>query len=243
MQFFFFFYVQPRRYASGHVLFYDCVRNERDAREKIENERVDGLRSDIENAKLAGGYKSLAGRLFDSFRSVLFRGHPERVRCLISLSDFERRCRALLHHLSPCNDRLRVRIPWWSTCVGGCAAPCYAHTHALTHACLSHSTTACVFCPSHARYVCVPLPYSRITILIAVKVLTNDLSECHWSTAGETFLPRRITVHIRVCVLHCNRQVNVISNCERGALLRARNPMKRFPWSNFFLNSVFNSLY
>jgi len=40
--FFFFFFVfgRPRRYASGHVLFYDCARNERDAREKIENEWV-----------------------------------------------------------------------------------------------------------------------------------------------------------------------------------------------------------
>jgi len=63
------FFARPRRYASGHVLFYDCARNERDAREKIENERVDGPRSDIENAKLAGGYKSLGRSCSVSFCS------------------------------------------------------------------------------------------------------------------------------------------------------------------------------
>lgn len=169
---FFFFYVQPRRYASGHVLFYDCVRNERDAREKIENERVDGLRSDIENAKLAGGYKSLAGRLFDSFRSVLFRGHPERVRCLISLSDFERRCRALLHHLSPCNDRLRVRIPWWSTCVGGCAAPCYAHAYTRARARMS------VPFNDSLRF----LSFSRMVCLCSSSLLSHYHTNCSQST-------------------------------------------------------------
>lgn len=57
------------------MLFYDRARNERDAREKIENERGWVRSTNIENAKLAGEYKSFAGR---SFGLASFRGHPVR---------------------------------------------------------------------------------------------------------------------------------------------------------------------
>lgn len=124
------------RYASRHVLFYDCMRNERDAREKIENEWVgDCARiSKTRNWPSAINH-SPVGR---SFGLVPFRGHPERTRCLISLSDSERRCR--------CTTSLRVttgtgytyvRAPWWSTCVGGCCTVLRAHAHAYVH------TSAC----------------------------------------------------------------------------------------------------
>jgi len=132
------------------------------------------------------------------FRFVLFRGHPERVRCLISLSDFERRCR--------CCTSLRVTTGYAYASRGGPRAWADAlhrvtrtHTYALAHTCLSHSTTAPRFLSSSRTVrLCSPLLPPLITILIAVKVLPNDLSECHWFTVDETFLPRCIAVHMQV---------------------------------------------
>lgn len=65
------------------------------------------------------------------FRSV---PRPPWARSLPNQFKWFRKALPLLH-LSPCNDRLRVRVPRWSTCVGGCAAPCYAHAYirARTH--------------------------------------------------------------------------------------------------------------
>lgn len=64
---------QPRHYAPGHVLFYDCARNERGAREKIENEWVGGCVriSKTRNWPSTINHSSVGrsvGRL-DSFRS------------------------------------------------------------------------------------------------------------------------------------------------------------------------------
>jgi len=67
------------------------VHNERDARARRSRTSCDGsLRADIENAKLLAGHKS-----FRRSRPTRFVSRPPcaRVRCLISLSDPERRCR------------------------------------------------------------------------------------------------------------------------------------------------------
>lgn len=135
----FFFFGRPCRYASGHVLFYDCARNERDAREKIENEWVGGWRSDIENAKLAVGYKSLAGRSVGRSVVRLVPG-PPWARSLPNQFKWFRKALPL-HHLSPCNDRHRLHVyaPWWSTCVGGCCTVLRAQrTHAYAYALCSY---------------------------------------------------------------------------------------------------------
>lgn len=202
----FFFLVQPRRYASGHVLFYDCARNERDAREKVENERGGweaalGI-SKTRNWPVAINHLPVV-RLFDSFRSV---PRPPWASSLPNQFKWFRkalpRCCYTTSLLVCITTGYAYAVPRWSTWEDALRAPCYAHLHICTrshvYACPSHSTTAYVFCPSHTRYVSVPLfpPLSPITILIAVKVLTSNLSECHRSIAGETFLPRRIAVHL-----------------------------------------------
>lgn len=158
----FFFFVRPRRYASRHVLFYDCARNERDAREKVENERVDGCAriSKTRNWPAAINHSPVV-RLFDSFRSVPFRGHPERVRCLISLSDSERHCRC-------CTTSLRVTTGYAYASRGGPRAWADAlhrvtrtHTYALAHTSVPFNDSLRFLSFSRAVRLCPPLalPY------------------------------------------------------------------------------------
>lgn len=70
----------------------------------------------------------------------LFRGHPERVRCLISLSDFERRC--CTSHRVTTGYASRGGPRAWADALHRVTR---THTYALAHTCLSHSTTAPTF--------------------------------------------------------------------------------------------------
>lgn len=135
-----------RRYASrGTCCFTIAPRINERPREKIEkNERVAGwllllflpLSLSLRISKTQNWSATINHSADQSFSSFPFRGHPARaVRCLISLSDSERRCcRAAAppplagrndRHRLPCT-RARARVPRCGPRAWADAAPCYA---------------------------------------------------------------------------------------------------------------------
>lgn len=127
------------------------------------------------------------------------------VRCLISLSDFERRCRCACTTISlsfplslPArNDRHRLTctcVPHGGPRAWADAAPCYAHDsqgHTRARSVLRQAIVPPVHSLRDLSSHPPPPVLPRITILIAVKVPTSDLSGRHRSIADEAFPHRR----------------------------------------------------
>jgi len=191
------------------------TRNERDAREKIENEWVgDCARISKTRNWPSTINHSLVGRSVGrSFGLVPFRGHPERARCLISLSDSERRCRYTTSlrvttgtgytYTRPVVVHVRRRMLHRVT---------RTHTHTFvpfirTSACSPFKLTTYIrrFSRVFIAWCLFSLP--RITILIAVEVLTGTfLVYCRWNLS--TSVPACVTMHAKV---YCSRKCIVCS--------------------------------